>query len=80
MSTRGPHPFNVGALPRPTPPRKLSPLGECIELTAAFNVLGQSPYLSDVAGFKRKLLRTARRDLHGAVARIVATIPSRRYV
>jgi hypothetical protein len=64
---------------RPLPRRKLAPLAECIELTAAFMVLGASPLVTDAQGFKRKLLTVPRRDLHGAVAKILAHVPARRF-
>lgn len=75
-----PHTYGLPGGRRPLPPRKLSPLGECIELTAAFMVLGASPYIHEAEGFKRKLLTVARRDLHGAVAKTLKAIPTRRFV
>lgn len=64
---------------RRLPARKRTPLAECLELTAAFLVLGESPHVYDREGFKRTLLRLSRRDLHGAVAKVLTHIPARRF-
>lgn len=70
--------FGIRGGTRPVPARKRAPLSECLELTAAFMVLGASSYGPDALAFKRKLLTVARRDLHAAVERILLHVPGRR--
>lgn len=60
------------------PARRRAPLAECIELTAAYMVLGAGPLVAEQTKFKRKLLTVARRDLHRAVGIILANVPGRR--
>ena len=70
--------FGIAGGRRPVPARKRAPLSECIELTAAFMVLGAGPLVAEQQRFKRKLLTVSRRDLHKSVGIILARVPGRR--
>lgn len=62
--------------PKRSPER--NPLGRLIELTAAFEVLGRSPYIYDADGFKRKLSMLPRRELFTITYAVLLRIPGRR--
>jgi len=63
---------------RPQRRPERNPLGRLIELTAAFQVLGASPYIYDERGFKRKLSMLPRRELFTLTFAVIAKIPARR--
>lgn len=68
--------------PPPDPRMKGLPpftLQRACELVAAFEVLCAVPYVQDKAKLRRKLAAMEPRDLHGAVGRILAHIPARRF-
>jgi hypothetical protein len=70
--------FGIAGGPRPQPRRKRAPLSECIELTAAYLVIGPGRGQAVDLRFKRKLLTVSRRELHAAVERILLHVPGRR--
>jgi hypothetical protein len=63
---------------RPQRRPERNPLGRLIELEAAFQVLGASPYIHDAQGFKRKLSMLPRRELFTITFAVLARIPGRR--
>jgi len=63
---------------RPQRRPERNPLGRLIELTAAYQVLGASPYIYDERGFKRKLSMLPRRELFTLTFAVIAKIPARR--
>lgn len=56
-----------------------APLARLIELTAAYEVLGASPYIHDAQGFKRKLSMLPRRELFTITFTVLLRIPGRRH-
>lgn len=75
MSTHG-LPRTPSYRPQRKPER--NPLGRLIELTAAYEVLGASPYIHDARGFKRKLSMLPRHELFTITYSVLARIPARR--
>jgi hypothetical protein len=74
---------NTFGLPKTVPYRphrspERNPLGRLIELTAAFEVLGASPYIYDAQGFKRKLSMLPRRELFTITYAVLLRLPARR--
>lgn len=63
---------------RPQRRPELHPLGRLIELEAAFQVLGASPYIYDVTWFKRKLSMLPRRKLFTITYAVLLRMPARR--
>jgi hypothetical protein len=63
---------------RPQRRPERNPLGRLIELTAAFEVLGASPYIYDERGFKRKLSMLPRRELFTITYAVLLRMPARR--
>jgi hypothetical protein len=63
---------------RPQRRPERNPLARCIELTAAYEVLGASPYIHDAEGFKRKLSMLPRRELFTITFTVLLRIPGRR--
>jgi hypothetical protein len=53
-------------------------LQRVLELTAAYEVLGNVPYAQDKERLRRKLAHMPLHSLHGAVAHVLAHIPARR--
>jgi hypothetical protein len=63
---------------RPQRRPERNPLGRLIELTAAYEVLGASPYIWDAEGFKRKLSMLPRRELFTITYTVLLRLPARR--
>ena len=63
---------------RPQRRPERNPLGRLIELEAAYQVLGASPYIHDAEGFKRKLSMLPRRELFTITFTVLLRIPGRR--
>lgn len=72
--------YGLGKTPAYRPHRRPepNPLARLLELEAAFQVLGASPYIHDVAGFKRKLCTLPRRTLFTITFTVLERIPARR--
>ena len=63
---------------RPQRRPERNPLGRLIELSAAYEVLGASPYIYDAVGFKRKLSMLTRRKLFTITYAVLLRMPARR--